>query len=87
MNEFMQQFASASPMFWLAFIPLFLLFWFLPSALALFFNRKHLKYIAIANVPAGMSFIAWGALIVWACSGNVTGRFASWFQQKQQERS
>lgn len=57
--------------FWLWFLPLMLVIWFLPTILAAFFNRKQLKYIAIANVPAGMSFIAWGGCIVWAVTGNL----------------
>lgn len=79
MNEVMQAFQNASPLFWATVIPLVLFIWFLPVILAAFFNRPHLKYIAIAAVPAGMSFIAWGALLVWACSGKVTGRFAQKF--------
>jgi len=83
MNDVMQAFQNASPMFWATIIPLVLFIWFLPVFLAVFFNRPHLKYIAIAAVPAGISFIAWGALLVWACSGKVTGRFANWFEKKQ----
>ncbi|WP_298443727.1 superinfection immunity protein [uncultured Ferrimonas sp.] len=51
--------------------------WFLPALLALIFNRKHVKYIAMACVPAGLSFVAWGAVLVWACTGKVASRFAS----------
>lgn len=52
-----------------------LLLWFLPAILALFFNRKHAKYILIACVPAGFSFIAWGGVMVWAVTGKVFDRF------------
>jgi hypothetical protein len=87
MNELMQTLQNAGPLFWATLIPLVLFVWFLPVILAAFLNRPHLKYIAIAAIPAGLSFIAWGALIVWACSGKVSGRFAQWFEQKQQGRS
>lgn len=83
MNDVIHALNNASPLFWATLIPLVLFLWFLPVLLAVFFNRPHLKYIAIAAVPAGVSFIAWGALIIWACSGKVTGRFASWFENQQ----
>lgn len=54
---------------------LVLLVWFLPAILALFFNPKHVKLIAIACIPAGLSFIAWGALIVWATTGKAIDKF------------
>ncbi len=54
-------------------------FWFLPALLALFFNRKHFKIIFIACIPAGFSFIAWGALILWATTGKVAGKYTSKF--------
>ena len=52
-----------------------LLVWFLPAILALFFNPKHVKLIALACIPAGLSFIAWGALIVWATTGKAIDKF------------
>jgi hypothetical protein len=52
-----------------------LLLWFLPAVLALFFNPKHAKYILVACVPAGFSFIAWGGVMVWAVTGKVFDRF------------
>ncbi|RUO26051.1 hypothetical protein CWE09_04810 [Aliidiomarina minuta] len=51
------------------FVPLFLAVYFIPGILAIFFNRRHVKKIWLANIPAGLSFIAWGALIVWAVTG------------------
>lgn len=68
--------ATASISFWLILIPFVLVVWFVPSLLALFFNRKHAKFIFLANIPAGFSFIAWGACIVWAVSGKVSQRLA-----------
>lgn len=50
-------------------VPLFLAVYFIPGILAIFFNRRHVKKIWLANIPAGLSFIAWGALIVWAVTG------------------
>ncbi|EHR41193.1 MULTISPECIES: superinfection immunity protein [Alishewanella] len=63
------------------FLVLFGLFffavWFLPSLLALLFNRRHLGKIALLNVPAGFSVIAWGALIVWAVTGKLGEKLAA----------
>ncbi|MFT4653671.1 MAG: hypothetical protein ACJA0G_000617 [Kangiellaceae bacterium] len=56
-------------------VALVLLVWFLPAILALFFNPRHAKLIALACIPAGLSFIAWGALILWATTGKVVDRF------------
>lgn len=49
-----------------------LLLWFLPAILATFLNRKHFKKILVACIPAGLSFIAWFALIGWAITGKLT---------------
>ncbi|MCW8093338.1 superinfection immunity protein [Alteromonas sp. ASW11-130] len=56
----------------------FLLIYFLPTLLAVFFNRRHLVKIAVLNIPAGFSFIAWGALIAWAA----TGKAGEYIQRK-----
>ena len=53
-----------------------LIVWFLPAMLALIFNRKHFKYILLACVPAGLSMIAWGGVMVWATTGKVFGKYA-----------
>lgn len=45
--------------------------WFLPSILAIFLNRRHLGKIAAANVPAGLSWVAWLALLAWAVTGKM----------------
>lgn len=71
MQDFIAQLQQQGLGFWLWFLPLFLAIWFLPTILAVFFNRQQLKYIAIANIPAGMSFIAWGGCIVWAVTGKL----------------
>lgn len=49
--------------------------WFLPAILALFFNPKHFKYIVLACIPAGISFIAWGSVMIWAVTGKVFDRY------------
>lgn len=66
--------AAAGFGFWLVFIPLVFIIWFIPSILAIFFNRKQAKFIFLANIPAGFSFIAWGACIAWALSGKMSAR-------------
>lgn len=54
---------------WLLFVALFIAIYFIPGILALFFNPRHAGKIWLANIPAGFSFIAWGALILWAITG------------------
>lgn len=56
---------------------LVLLVWFLPAILALFFNPKHLKYIILACIPAGISFIAWSGVVVWAVTGKVFDKYSN----------
>ncbi|NQZ82432.1 MAG: superinfection immunity protein [Colwellia sp.] len=51
--------------------------WFLPAMLALIFNRKQFKLIALACIPAGLSFIAWGGVLVWAISGRAVAKYRS----------
>ncbi|WP_394204198.1 superinfection immunity protein [Shewanella waksmanii] len=53
-----------------------LIIWFLPAILALFFNRKHFKLILLACIPAGLSFIAWGGVFLWAVTGKVVDKYA-----------
>lgn len=60
------------------------LVWFLPAILALFFNPKHFKYIALACIPAGISFIAWSGVMVWAVTGKVFDKYRT--KVKAQER-
>jgi hypothetical protein len=62
-----------------AFIALVLvgvfILWFLPAMLALIFNRKQFKLIVLACIPAGLSFIAWGGVLVWAISGKTIAKY------------
>lgn len=51
--------------------------WFLPAILALVFNRKQFKYILLACIPAGISFIAWGGVLVWAISGKAVAKYST----------
>ena len=55
----------------------FLAVWFLPSLLALLLNRRHAGKIALLNVPAGFSVIAWVALCVWAVTGKLGDKLAA----------
>ena len=68
--------ASENYAFIVAVVVVGLIFWFLPAVLALMFNRKHFKYILLACIPAGFSFIAWGGVMVWATTGKVFGKYA-----------
>lgn len=81
LNTYLETFTSlwkqADTPFLLGFIALFLLVWFLPSLLALIFNRQHASKIAILNIPAGLSWIAWGALCVWAVTGQLSKKLAT----------
>ncbi|ACJ26949.1 hypothetical protein swp_0104 [Shewanella piezotolerans WP3] len=56
--------------------------WFLPALLALVFNRKHFKLILIACIPAGLSMIAWGGVLIWATTGKAVDKYAN-RRQKQ----
>ncbi|KKO46930.1 hypothetical protein WG68_03045 [Arsukibacterium ikkense] len=70
-SEWLHLFEQSSVGFFLWFIPLFFVIYFIPTLVALFFNRQHLGKIAIANIPAGLSMIAWFALIGLAFSGRL----------------
>lgn len=52
----------------------FLAVWFLPAIAAIFFNRRHLGKIFLANIPAIASWMAWLALLAWAVTGKVRNR-------------
>lgn len=68
---------QAEPLSLVLFGLLFLAIWFLPSLLALLFNRHHIGKIALLNIPAGLSWIAWGALCIWAVTGKLSDRLAA----------
>ncbi|MBU2115108.1 MAG: superinfection immunity protein, partial [Gammaproteobacteria bacterium] len=68
---------QADLLFLFGFGLFFLAVWFLPSLLALAFNRQHLGKIALLNIPAGFSWIAWLALLVWAVTGKLSNRLAA----------
>lgn len=50
-------------------VPAFIALYFLPAILAFVLNRKHKMQILIANVPAGVSWIMWFAILAWAFTG------------------
>ncbi|MGP9802743.1 superinfection immunity protein [Rheinheimera sp. NSM] len=81
LNQFIAAFNTAwqqaDVLFLVGFGLFFLTVWFLPCLLALLFNRQHLGKIALLNIPAGFSWIAWLALLVWAVTGKLSNRLAA----------
>lgn len=75
MNEFLAHFENASAMQWTLVIALMAFVWFLPALLAMVFNRRQVKLIAIACVPAGLSVFAWSALLVWSVTGKAAEKY------------
>ncbi|WP_201276907.1 superinfection immunity protein [Microbulbifer sp. ALW1] len=75
-SDFLDLLAQMDPFQTAFFVVFFFAVWFLPSLLAIFFNRGHLGKIFLANIPAGLSWIAWVALLVWACTGKMSGKLA-----------
>ena len=75
MNEFLTPFENGSLLQWSLVVALLLFVWFLPVLLALFYNRRHLKYIAVACVPAGLSVIAWSAILLWSVTGKAVEKY------------
>ncbi|MFV8783408.1 superinfection immunity protein [Microbulbifer sp. SA54] len=84
-SDFLSLFAQMDPLQAGIFVVFFFVVWFLPSLLAIFFNRAHLGKIAIANVPAGLSWIAWVALLVWASTGKMSGKLAKKYSPQSPE--
>ncbi len=74
--SFVQAWQQADLVFLVGFGLLFFVVWFLPSLLALAFNRQHAAKIALLNLPAGFSWIAWVALMVWAVTGKLGDKLA-----------
>ncbi|BFM11048.1 hypothetical protein R50072_12010 [Simiduia litorea] len=77
-----QHFATLQGASWVLLLVSALLFWFLPALLALVLNRKHFKWILLACIPAGLSFIAWGGLMVWAATGRAVERHRAGLEQE-----
>ncbi|WP_298442019.1 superinfection immunity protein [uncultured Ferrimonas sp.] len=50
-------------------VPCILLLYFLPSIVAFLLNRNHKMKILAANVPAGISWVMWFAVMAWAITG------------------
>lgn len=75
MNEFFSQLENASAMQWSIVILLMAFVWFLPVLLAFLFNRRQMKLIAIACVPAGFSVFAWSAVLVWSVTGKAAEKY------------
>ncbi|HAW94417.1 MULTISPECIES: superinfection immunity protein [unclassified Arsukibacterium] len=70
-SEWLHLYEQSSTGFLLWFVPLFLVIYFIPTLIAMFCNRRHLGKIALANIPAGLSVIAWFGLIGVAFSGKL----------------
>jgi hypothetical protein len=77
LTVFTNAWQQADWVFLVVFGLFFLAVWFLPSLLALLLNRRHASKIALLNVPAGFSVIAWVALCVWAVTGKLGDRLAA----------
>lgn len=75
MNEFVSQLENASAFKWSIVILLMLFVWFLPVLLALVFNRRQIKLIALASVPAGFSIFAWSAVLIWSVTGKAVEKY------------
>ncbi|MCU7555915.1 superinfection immunity protein [Alteromonas sp. ASW11-19] len=75
MTEFLAQFQDVTGIQLALVSVLVLVVWFLPVGLALLFNRKQAKLIAIACVPAGLSVFAWSAVLVWAVTGKAAEKY------------
>lgn len=76
-SAFSTAWQQADVLFLLGFGLFFLVVWFLPSLLALVLNRQHAGKIALLNIPAGFSWIAWLALLVWAVTGKLSNKMAA----------
>lgn len=80
-NQFIAAFSSAwqqaDVLFLVGFGLFFLTVWFLPGLLALVFNRQHAGKIALLNIPAGFSWVAWLALLMWAVTGKLSNKLAA----------
>lgn len=59
---------DVDPLFIVALVLLFFVGAFMPTILAHFFNRQNRKKVFLANLPAIISWVAWGALLVAAVS-------------------
>jgi uncharacterized membrane protein len=75
METITQIYEQTSAPFLILIVSICLLVWFAPAIVAVFLNPKHAKLIAIACIPAGFSFIAWGAVMVWAVTGKVVDKY------------
>ncbi|USD21346.1 superinfection immunity protein [Microbulbifer variabilis] len=70
-SSFSELLSQISPLKGFLFVVFFFAVWFLPAIVAFFLNRKHFRKILAANVPAGLSWIAWVALLAWAVTGKL----------------
>jgi len=85
MEQFITSLQSLTFIQYAIFIPLFLIIYFIPTILAYFFNKKNLKIIAVANVPAGFSMLIWFALIIFSITGNASDKLLNKLKLKKNE--
>ncbi|WP_295800807.1 superinfection immunity protein [uncultured Microbulbifer sp.] len=84
-SEFFGLIAQMDPLQTAIFVIFFFAVWFLPSLIAIFCNRNHLGKIFLANIPAGLSWIAWVALLVWAATGKMSGKLVKKYGSQSSE--
>jgi putative effector of murein hydrolase LrgA (UPF0299 family) len=85
METITQIYEQTSAPFLAVIIGVTLLVWFAPAIVAVFLNPKHAKLIAIACVPAGLSIIAWSAVMVWAVTGKVVDKYKGKITENKEE--
>ncbi len=75
MNDFFTQLQDVSAVELIILCVAVAALWFLPAILAMIFNRKQAKLIALACIPAGFSVIAWSAVLVWSVTGKAAEKY------------
>lgn len=50
-------------------MPIIAVLYLLPTIIAFLFNRKSKMKILAANIPAGISWVMWLAVLAWAFTG------------------
>lgn len=75
LNQFFASFENLSVSAMLLIFLAVAIVWFLPAMIAAVLNPAHVKYIAVACIPAGFSIIAWSGLMLWACTGKVFDKY------------
>lgn len=74
-NEFFTRLQDVSAVELIVICAAVAVLWFLPAILAMIFNRKQAKLIALACIPAGFSVIAWTAVLLWSVTGKAVEKY------------